>query len=91
MNEINTINETNTITTSNTGKEPMKNLAHEITYRRYLLSKDDAKSIFKDIRNWQSDDIFLLAVAISNDIMEIIFNLCANKLKAILSIRTEFI
>ena len=49
MNEINTINETNTITTSNTGKEPMKNLAHEITYRRYLLSKDDAKSIFKDI------------------------------------------
>ena len=74
MNEINTINETNTITTSNTGKEPMKNLAHEITYRRYLLSKDDAKSIFKDIRNWQSDDIFLLTVAISNDIMEIIFN-----------------
>ena len=49
MNEINTINETNTITTSNTGKEPMKNLAHEITYRRYLLSKDDARSMFKDI------------------------------------------
>ena len=68
MNEINTINETNTITTSNTGKEPMKNLAHEITYRRYLLSKDDAKSIFKDI-----------------NIAEY------NKLKVILSIRTEFI
>ena len=49
MNEINTINETNTITTSNTGKEPMKNLAHEITYRRYMLSKDDARFMFKDI------------------------------------------
>ena len=35
--------------TISTDKEAMKNLAHEITYRRYLLSKDDAKSIFKDI------------------------------------------
>ncbi|MCI7759364.1 MAG: MarR family transcriptional regulator [[Eubacterium] saphenum] len=30
-------------------KEPMKNLAHEITYRRYLLSKDDARFVFKDV------------------------------------------
>ena len=30
-------------------KEPMKEIAHEITYRRYLLSKDDAKYMFKDI------------------------------------------
>ncbi|MDD6188943.1 MAG: MarR family winged helix-turn-helix transcriptional regulator [Clostridiales bacterium] len=29
--------------------EPMKEIAHEITYRRYLLSKDDAKYMFKDI------------------------------------------
>lgn len=29
--------------------EPMKEIAHEITYRRYLLSKDDAKFMFKDI------------------------------------------
>ena len=39
----------NTLSTVNAGKEPMKNLAHEITYRRYLLSKDDAKSMFRDI------------------------------------------
>lgn len=32
-----------------TGKEPTKNLAHEITYRKYLLSKDDAKNMFRDI------------------------------------------
>lgn len=31
------------------GNEPMKEIAHEITYRRYLLSKDDAKFMFKDI------------------------------------------
>ena len=29
--------------------ETMKELAHEITYRRYLLSKDDAKFMLKDI------------------------------------------
>ena len=33
----------------NSIKEPMKNLAHEITYRRYLLSKDDARFVFKDV------------------------------------------
>lgn len=32
-----------------TSKEPLKNLAHEITYRRYLLSRDDARSMFRDI------------------------------------------
>lgn len=32
-----------------TGKEPLQNLAHEITYRRYMLSKDDAKFMLKDI------------------------------------------
>lgn len=32
--------------TISTGKEPMKNLAHEITYRRYMLSKDDSKYTF---------------------------------------------
>ena len=35
--------------TISTDKEAMKNLAHEITYRRYMLSKDDAKFMFKDI------------------------------------------
>ena len=29
--------------------EPMKEIAHEITYRRYMLSKDDAKFVLKDI------------------------------------------
>lgn len=29
--------------------EPMKEIAHEITYRRYLLSKDDAKFMFRDV------------------------------------------
>lgn len=29
--------------------EPMKEIAHEIIYRRYLLSKDDAKFMFRDI------------------------------------------
>ena len=29
--------------------EPTKELTHEITYRRYLLSKDDAKFMLKDI------------------------------------------
>lgn len=29
--------------------ETMNEIAHEITYRRYLLSKDDAKFMFKDI------------------------------------------
>ena len=29
--------------------ETMKEIAHEITYRRYLLSKDDAKFMLKDI------------------------------------------
>lgn len=33
----------------NSIKEPMKNLAHEITYRRYLLSRDDARFVFKDV------------------------------------------
>lgn len=33
----------------NKTEEPMKNLAHEITYRRYLLSKDDARYMFRDI------------------------------------------
>ena len=33
----------------NSIKEPMKNLAHEITYRRYLLSKDDTRFVFKDV------------------------------------------
>ncbi|MGN0574799.1 MAG: MarR family transcriptional regulator [Ruminococcus sp.] len=32
-----------------TNTEPMKKIAHEITYRRYLLSKDDAKFMFRDI------------------------------------------
>ena len=35
--------------TISTDKEAMKNLAHEITYRRYMLSKDDAKFMFKYI------------------------------------------
>ena len=39
----------NTTNSISTGKEPLKNLAHEITYRRYMLSKDDAKSVLKDI------------------------------------------
>lgn len=33
----------------NTSKEPMNSIAHEITYRRYMLSKDDAKLMFQDI------------------------------------------
>lgn len=33
----------------NTSKEPISELSHEITYRRYLLSKNDAKTVFKDI------------------------------------------
>lgn len=39
----------NTLSTISSGKEPVKNLAHEITYRRYMLSRDDAKFMFKDI------------------------------------------
>lgn len=31
-----------------TDKEPMKELAHEITYRRYIMAKDDAKFLFAD-------------------------------------------
>lgn len=30
-------------------RESMKKLAHEITYRRYMLSKDDAKNMLKDM------------------------------------------
>lgn len=30
-------------------KEHMQEIAHEITYRRYLLSRDNAKSMFKDV------------------------------------------
>ncbi|MGN0634077.1 MAG: MarR family transcriptional regulator [Oscillospiraceae bacterium] len=30
-------------------KEPLKEIAHEITYRRYLLSRDDAKFMFRNI------------------------------------------
>lgn len=30
-------------------KEHMQEIAHEITYRRYLLSRDNAKSMFQDI------------------------------------------
>ena len=33
----------------NVSKEPMNNIAHEITYRRYMLSRDDARFMFKDI------------------------------------------
>ena len=40
---------TNLMNTNGTVNEPMKNLAHEITYRRYLLSRDDARYMFKNI------------------------------------------
>ena len=30
-------------------KEPMKELAHEITYRRYILSKNDSKNVFREV------------------------------------------
>jgi DNA-binding MarR family transcriptional regulator len=33
----------------NTNKEPMNSIAHEITYRRYMLSKDDARFMLSDI------------------------------------------
>ena len=33
----------------NENKEPIRELAHEITYRRYILSKDDTKIMFHDI------------------------------------------
>ena len=42
-------NRMNTPSTLSSGKEPVKNLAHEITYRRYMLSRDDAKFMFKNV------------------------------------------
>ena len=32
-----------------TNKEPMKELAHEITYRRYIIAKNDARLMFSEL------------------------------------------
>ncbi|MGN0317934.1 MAG: hypothetical protein ACI4E1_08405 [Lachnospira sp.] len=55
------------MTTSNTDKEYMKNLAHEITYRRYMLSKDDAKIMFKDINIAEYIVLHFMSEQIEND------------------------
>ena len=74
MNEINTINETNTITTSNTGKEP--NLTFGSVPLGLIAKVEPSSNLY-------------LRTSISPNTSR--FILCANKLKAILSIRTEFI